>query len=93
MRERAYCDCHVNIWTNEQVLPLYGQQLGRVRQGEMAPKADADPGLAGFLRHGGRFNRSLLAVTFNQQFERRVLVFLDERHKLADIANRFVVHG
>jgi hypothetical protein len=38
---RAYCDCHVNIWTEEQVLPLYGQQLGRVRQGEMAPKADA----------------------------------------------------
>ena len=39
---RAYCDCHVNIWTDEQVLPLYNQQLGRVRQGEMAPKADAD---------------------------------------------------
>ena len=39
---RAYCDCHVNIWTDDQVLPLYGQQLGRVRQGEMAPKADAD---------------------------------------------------
>ncbi len=42
MRDRAYCDCHVNIWTDEQVLPLYGQQLGRVRQGAMAPKADAD---------------------------------------------------
>ena len=39
---RAYCDCHVNIWTDEQVLPLYTQQLGRVRQGEMAPTADAD---------------------------------------------------
>lgn len=38
---RAYCDCHVNIWTDAEVLPLYGQQLGRVRQGEMAPKADA----------------------------------------------------
>lgn len=42
MRDRAFCDCHVNIWTKEQVLPLYGQQLGRVRQGEMAPLADAD---------------------------------------------------
>jgi predicted TIM-barrel fold metal-dependent hydrolase len=42
MQGRAYCDCHVNIWTDEQVLPLYTQQLGRVRQGEMAPKADAD---------------------------------------------------
>jgi predicted TIM-barrel fold metal-dependent hydrolase len=40
--DRAYCDCHVNIWTEDQVLPLYGQQLGRVRQGEMAPRADAD---------------------------------------------------
>ena len=39
---RAYCDCHVNIWTDEQVLPLYTQQLSRVRRGEMAPKADAD---------------------------------------------------
>ena len=39
---RAFCDCHVNIWTPDQVLPLYTQQLGRVRQGEMAPKADAD---------------------------------------------------
>jgi predicted TIM-barrel fold metal-dependent hydrolase len=39
---RAFCDCHVNIWTDEQVLPLYNQQLGRVRQGEMAPQADAD---------------------------------------------------
>jgi len=39
---RAYCDCHVNIWTPEQVLPLYTQQLGRVRQGDMAPRADAD---------------------------------------------------
>ena len=38
----AYCDCHVNIWTDEQVLPLYTQQLSRVRRGEMAPKADAD---------------------------------------------------
>jgi predicted TIM-barrel fold metal-dependent hydrolase len=39
---RAYCDCHVNIWNEEHVLPLYHQQLGRVRKGEMAPKADAD---------------------------------------------------
>ena len=39
---RAFCDCHVNIWTPDQVLPLYTQQLGRVRQGEMAPRADAD---------------------------------------------------
>ena len=38
---RAKCDCHVNIWNDEHVLPLYGQQLSRVRQGEMAPKADA----------------------------------------------------
>ena len=42
MTVRAYCDCHVNIWNDEHVLPLYEQQLSRVRQGEMAPKADAD---------------------------------------------------
>ena len=39
---RAFCDCHVNIWNDADVLPLYAQQLSRVRQGEMAPKADAD---------------------------------------------------
>lgn len=42
MRDRAFCDCHVNIWNEEHVLPLYHQQLARVRKGEMAPKADAD---------------------------------------------------
>jgi uncharacterized protein len=42
MAMRAYCDCHVNIWNDEHVLPLYQQQLSRVRKGEMAPKADAD---------------------------------------------------
>ncbi len=39
---RAFCDCHVNIWNDADVLPLYNQQLSRVRQGDMAPKADAD---------------------------------------------------
>jgi predicted TIM-barrel fold metal-dependent hydrolase len=42
MTARAYCDCHVNIWNDEHVLPLYTQQLSRVRAGAMAPKADAD---------------------------------------------------
>ena len=42
MTARAYCDCHVNIWNPEHVTPLYGAQLSRVRQGDMAPKADAD---------------------------------------------------
>jgi len=42
MTARAFCDCHVNIWNEEHVLPLYHQQLSRVRKGEMAPKADAD---------------------------------------------------
>ncbi|MBI4922449.1 MAG: amidohydrolase [Devosia nanyangense] len=42
MTARAYCDCHVNIWNDEHVLPLYHQLQGRIRQGEMAPKADAD---------------------------------------------------
>ena len=42
MTKRAFCDCHVNIWNEEHVLPLYAEQLARVRAGEMAPKADAD---------------------------------------------------
>ena len=42
MAARAYCDCHVNIWNSEHVLPLYERQLSRVRQGEMAPRADAE---------------------------------------------------
>ena len=50
MLERAYCDCHVNIWNDEHVLPLYHQQLSRVRQGEMAPRADADT-LAAEMAH------------------------------------------
>ncbi len=39
---RAYCDCHVNIWNKADVLPLWGELQGRVRQGELAPRADAD---------------------------------------------------
>jgi predicted TIM-barrel fold metal-dependent hydrolase len=39
---RAVCDCHVNIWNDEHVLPLYQTQLSRVRPGDMAPKSDAD---------------------------------------------------
>ena len=42
MADRAFCDCHVNIWNEEHVLPLYREQLARVRPGKMAPKADAD---------------------------------------------------
>ena len=42
MTARAFCDCHVNIWNDEHVLPLYAEQLARVRAGAMAPKADAD---------------------------------------------------
>ena len=42
MTARAYCDCHVNIWNDEHVLPLYQTLQARVRQGDIAPKADAD---------------------------------------------------
>jgi len=42
MTARAYCDCHVNIWTPEQVTPLWAELQGRVRKGELAPRADAD---------------------------------------------------
>jgi predicted TIM-barrel fold metal-dependent hydrolase len=42
MTARAFCDCHVNIWNDEDVLPLYETQIARVRPGAMAPKADAD---------------------------------------------------
>ncbi len=43
MPVRAYCDCHVNIFRDEDVLPLYETQISRVRPGGgMAPKGDAD---------------------------------------------------
>ena len=35
-------DCHVNIWEDRHVRPLYFEQLSRVRPGQMAEKADAD---------------------------------------------------
>lgn len=35
-------DCHVNIWNDEDVLPHYHTQLGRVRERLIGAKADAD---------------------------------------------------
>ncbi len=35
-------DCHVNIWEDRHVTPLYAEQLARVRPGQMHDKADAD---------------------------------------------------
>jgi predicted TIM-barrel fold metal-dependent hydrolase len=35
-------DCHVNIWEERHALPSFAAQLGRVRQGEVGLKADAD---------------------------------------------------
>ncbi len=35
-------DCHVNIWDESHYLPLYYEQLARVRQGELQQQADAD---------------------------------------------------
>ena len=42
MNTRAYCDCHVNIWNDQHVLPLYKTLHARVREGDIAPRADAD---------------------------------------------------
>lgn len=42
MTYRAYCDCHVNIYDEEHVLPVYHTHQSRIRPGAMAPKADAD---------------------------------------------------
>jgi predicted TIM-barrel fold metal-dependent hydrolase len=36
------CDCHVNIWNEENVLPEFTRQLGRVRPGSVQMRADAD---------------------------------------------------
>src|SRR6478609_4484863 len=35
-------DCHVNIYNDDQVTPLYSQQAGLARAAGLAPKADAD---------------------------------------------------
>lgn len=39
---RPIYDCHVNIWEERHVLPLYHQQMARVRSGPMQQKADAE---------------------------------------------------
>ena len=40
--DRPIYDCHVNIWEERHVLPLYMEQVARVRKGAMQEKADAD---------------------------------------------------
>jgi predicted TIM-barrel fold metal-dependent hydrolase len=35
-------DCHVNIWNDEDVRPLFREQMARIRPGGMDLKADAD---------------------------------------------------
>jgi len=35
-------DCHVNIYNDDQVTPLYAKQAGLARAAGLAPKADAD---------------------------------------------------
>lgn len=39
---RPIYDCHVNIWEERHVLPLYHQQMARVRRGSLQQKADAE---------------------------------------------------
>ena len=56
MTARAYCDCHVNIWNDEHVLPLYTQQLARVRAGAGVVRV-LKPGEAATMElNGGRLN-------------------------------------
>jgi hypothetical protein len=35
-------DCHVNIWEDRHLTPLFAQQMSRIRPGGMGLKADAD---------------------------------------------------
>ena len=39
---RPIYDCHVNVWNPEHYLPLYQEQLARVRPGGLPPQSDAD---------------------------------------------------
>lgn len=39
---RPIFDCHVNIWEDRHELPLYREQMARVRSGAVQPKADAE---------------------------------------------------
>ena len=42
-KDPVIVDCHVNIWNDDQLTPLYAQQIGRVRpDGGPGLKADAD---------------------------------------------------
>lgn len=42
MSGKPIYDCHVNIWEDRHVLPLYHEQMARVRAGAMQEKADAE---------------------------------------------------
>jgi predicted TIM-barrel fold metal-dependent hydrolase len=35
-------DCHVNIWEERHLTPLFAEQMARIRPGGMGLKADAD---------------------------------------------------
>ena len=35
-------DCHVNIWEERHLSPLFAEQMARIRPGGMGLKADAD---------------------------------------------------
>ena len=34
------CDCHVNVWRDEHVLPHYHTQMGRIREKAIPAKAE-----------------------------------------------------
>ena len=79
---RPIYDCHVNIWDDRHVLPIYERQLARVRPGAMAEKADAD--VAGLDGKAVGAGPELLFVDFD---DRAVAVYQDShRHAVGGVA-------
>jgi hypothetical protein len=56
-------DCHVNIWEQRHLRPLFAEQMARIRPGGMGLKADADTlyaAMAGVERRS--FSRCATAI-------------------------------
>ncbi|MGE4247750.1 MAG: amidohydrolase family protein [Parvibaculaceae bacterium] len=74
-------DCHVNIWADAHVQPLYGQQLGRVREKKIPEKADADT-LVRVLRNVDK------AIIFSLEYK-ETLGIAGENSVTAEAVGRF----
>lgn len=72
-------DCHVNVWNDEHVTPLFAKQLGRVREKAIEIKADADT-IAGLLAPAER------AIVFSLRYRDSLGIDGDDEVTAAAVA-------